>query len=73
MLFSRNPMEMFTNNYRLVNNSMLEPQDSSSSTHLRSLGEGGLSVHGARFFNCLPQQLRNMTNVELPQFKKKLD
>ena len=34
---------------------------------------GSFSVHGARLFNCLPQQLRDMTDVELPEFKKKLD
>ena len=45
----------------------------SSSTRVPSLLKGSLSVHGVRLFNCLPQQLRDMTDVELPEFQKKLD
>ena len=52
---------------------VIPPISKSSSTRVRSLREGSLSVHGARLFNCLPRQLRDMTDVELPEFKKKLD
>ena len=42
-------------------------------TSLQSLREGTLSIHGARLFNVLPVQLRNMKGSSLPKFKEKLD
>ena len=44
-----------------------------ASSRVQSLREESLSVNGAQLFNILPKDLRNMTNVELPVFKKKLD
>ena len=40
---------------------------------MRTLREGTLSVNGAQLFNILPEHLRILTNLELPEFKKKLD
>ena len=45
----------------------------SASSRVQSLREESLSVNGAQLFNILPKDLRNMTNVELPVFKKQLD
>ena len=44
-----------------------------NSSQLRMIREGSLSVHGAQLFNLLPQHLRNLTNVDISVFKKKLD
>ena len=38
-----------------------------------TLREESFSVHGSRLFNILPQEIRNLTNIEVPVFKKKLD
>ncbi len=42
-------------------------------TRLQSLREGTISYHGARLFNVLPAQLRNMKGSSLAKFKEKLD
>jgi hypothetical protein len=52
---------------------VIPPISRSSSSRVRTLREGTLSVNGAQLFNILPEHLRNLTNVELPEFKKKLD
>ena len=44
-----------------------------ASTRVTSLREGSLCVNGAQLFNMLPKRIRNMTGVELPEFKKELD
>ena len=44
-----------------------------ASSRVQSIREGSLSVNGVQLFNVLPRQIRDMTNVELPDFKKKLD
>ena len=45
----------------------------SATTRISSLREGSLCVNGAQLFNALPKHIRNLTGVELPEFKKKLD
>ena len=52
---------------------VIPPVSTAVSPRVRALRDGSLAVHGSRLFNVLPQHLRNMTNVELPEFKKKLD
>ena len=52
---------------------VVPPISNAVSSRIRTLREGSFAVHGSRLFNVLPQYLRNMTNVELPEFKKKLD
>ncbi len=49
------------------------PTSNNVSTSLQSLRDGTLSIHGARLFNALPVQLRNMKGSPLPKFKEKLD
>ena len=50
------------------------PSISKTSSHrLQSLREGSLCVNGPQLFNILPQDIRNLTNVGIPTFKKKLD
>ena len=44
-----------------------------ASSRIQSLREGSFSVNGAQLFNSLPRNLRDMSNVELPVFKRKLD
>ena len=44
-----------------------------ASSQVCSIREGSLSVNGAQLFNVLPQHLRNLTNIELPKFKRELD
>ena len=43
------------------------------SSRVGTLREESFSVHGSRLFNILPQEIRNLTNIEVPVFKKKLD
>ena len=52
---------------------VVPPLSRSSSSRVRTLREESFSVHGAKLFNGLPQHIRDMTGVELPEFKKKLD
>ena len=52
---------------------IVPPLSRSSSSRVKSLREGTLCVNGAQLFNILPEQLRNLTNVELSVFKGKLD
>ena len=52
---------------------IVPPISSSASSRISTLREASFAVHGSRLFNTLPQHLRNMTNVELPEFKKELD
>jgi ribonuclease P/MRP protein subunit RPP40 len=52
---------------------VVPPVSSALTSRVGSLREGSLSIHGSRLFNILPQHIRNMTNVELPEFKRKLD
>ena len=52
---------------------VVPPVSNALSSRIRTLREGSFAVHGSRLFNILPQHIRNMTNVELPEFKKKLD
>ena len=50
------------------------PSVSKTSSHrLQSLREGSFCVNGPQLFNILPQDIRNLTNVGIPTFKKKLD
>ena len=42
-------------------------------THIRTLREESLAVNGCLLFNKLPTSIRNMKNVSLAEFKKKLD
>ena len=44
-----------------------------ATSHVTSLREGSFCVNGARLFNVLPKHIRNLTDVELPVFKRKLD
>ena len=44
-----------------------------ASTRVNSLREGSLCINGAQLFNLLPKRIRNMSGVELPEFKKELD
>ena len=50
---------------------VVPPISNAVSPQRRNLREGSFAVHGSRLFNVLPQHLRNMTNVELQEFKKK--
>ena len=52
---------------------IVPPVSRTASSRVQSLSEGSLCVNGARLFNTLPANIRNMTNVELPKFKEKLD
>ena len=45
----------------------------SATTRISSLREGSLAVNGAQLFNALPRHIRDITGVEVPEFKKKLD
>ena len=40
---------------------------------MQGLIESSFSVHGGKLFNALPKSIRNLTNVDLPTFKRKLD
>ena len=52
---------------------IVPPISKSASTRVSSLREGSLAVNGAQLFNALPRHLRDITGVELSEFKKKLD
>ena len=44
-----------------------------ASTKVQGLVDSSFSVHGGNLFNALPKSIRNLTNVDLPTFKRKLD
>ena len=52
---------------------VVPPVSRTTNSRTQSLREGSLCVDSARLFNILPQDIRNLTNVELPKFKEKLD
>ena len=45
----------------------------SAPANIRLLTEGGFCSHGAKLFNAIPKSIRNLTNVNVLTFKKKLD
>ena len=51
----------------------IPPLNSSTPASLQRLREGSFSYHGARLFNALPKDLRNLTNCSTLSFKNKLD
>ena len=44
-----------------------------ASARVQTLREGSLCVNGPKLFNILPPSIRNITNVGVDTFKKKLD
>ena len=44
-----------------------------ASTEVQGLVHASFAVHGGNLFNALPKPIRNLTNVDLPTFKRKLD
>ena len=44
-----------------------------ASTEVQQLKEGSFCVNGAKLFNSLPKTLRNLKDVDLAFFKRKLD
>jgi len=40
---------------------------------IQRIRDQSLAVHGARLFNCLPKELRNVRNCGIEDFKSKLD
>ena len=44
-----------------------------ASSKVKGLVEASFTVHGGNLFNTLPKSIRNLTNVDLPTFKRKLD
>jgi len=51
----------------------IQKLNKNSSAKTKSLREASFQVHGARLFNCLPEQVRKVTKCELKVFKEKLD
>ena len=49
------------------------PVSRTATARVKSLREATLQVHGVRLFNCLPAELRNITQCSDIQFKEKLD
>ena len=45
----------------------------SASTKVQGLVEASFAIHGGNLFNALPKSIRNLSNVDLPTFKRKLD
>ena len=46
---------------------------SNASAKLSKLREASLPIHGARLFNALPNDVRNLSNVSVAKFKRALD
>ena len=42
-------------------------------TKVQRLLEGSFCIHGAKLFNTIPKSIRNLTDVDVLSFKKKLD
>ena len=45
----------------------------SASSKVQGLVEASFAIHGGNLFNTLPKSIRNLTNVDLSIFKRKLD
>ena len=48
----------------------------SATTKVQGLVEASFAIHGGNLFKSIPQlpkSIRNLTNVDLPTFKRKLD
>jgi ribonuclease P/MRP protein subunit RPP40 len=46
---------------------------SNSPTKVQRLLEGSFCINGGNLFNAIPKSIRNLTNVDIATFKKKLD
>ena len=44
-----------------------------SPSHLKTLREGSFCINGARLFNCLPKQIRDLSGIDTIKFKENLD
>ena len=62
-----------TTSLRFGRKCVIPPIPKQATTGVQSLREGSLCVNGARLFNMLPLEIRNLSNVDLPVFKSKLD
>ena len=51
----------------------IPPVPTSTKNKLQRLREGSFCVNGPKLFNTLPSDLRNLTGVDLTDFKKELD
>ena len=49
------------------------PPNRNLSGKLTTIREASLPIHGAKLFNCLPKNVRNITAVSLSTFKRALD
>ena len=52
---------------------VVPPVSKAASQRIQTLREGSLSVNGSKLFNILPPSIRNLRNVGVQTFKKKLD
>ena len=52
---------------------VIPPIPKHATSGVKSLREGSFCVQGARLFNALPKEIREITNVEVSEFKMKLD
>ena len=51
----------------------IPPVSRTATTRIQSLREATLQVNGARLFNCLPAEIRNITKCSEIKFKEELD
>ena len=63
----------FYNNIRRGRLVEIPPVISSSPAAVRKAKEGSMKVKGARLFNCIPQEVRDLTGVNVATFKANLD
>ena len=49
------------------------PKVSTSHCKIKTLREGSFCVNGANLFNALPKNIRDLTGIDVLEFKKKLD
>ena len=52
---------------------VVPPPLTTASAKVKGLVEASFTVHAGHLFNALPKSIRNLTNVDLPTFKRKLD
>ena len=62
-----------TTSLRFGRKCVIPPVPKHATSGVKSLREASFCIQGARLFNVLPMEIRNISNVELSVFKTKLD